>query len=64
MEYLLPNLAALLGMELRGEEVVLLHGRAERVNVFGDGSRVLADGHVEAVDEVDEQPLSFSPEGE
>ena len=53
MEYLLPDLATLFGMELRGEEVVLLHGRTERVNVFGDGSRVFADRHIEAVNEID-----------
>ena len=61
----MPYLAALLGMELRGEEVVLLHRCAERVNVMGDGCRFFADGHIEAVDEIDERsPLPAPPLGE
>lgn len=54
MEYLLPHLAALFRMELRGKEVVLLHSRAEGMNVFGYCSRVFANRHIEAVNEIDE----------
>ena len=50
-------------MELCGEEVILLHGRTERVNVVGDCCRFFADGHVEAVDEIDKLAIQAFEEG-
>lgn len=50
----MPYSAALFRMELRGEEVVLLHGSAEGMDIFSYGSCFLADRHIEAVNEIDE----------
>ena len=46
--------AALLGVELRGVEVVLVEGRTEGQDIVGGGYGVLAEGYVVAVDEVNE----------
>ena len=51
-------------MELCGEEVVLLHRRTKRVNVFGYGCSILTHRHIEAVNEVDELPIQAFQYGE
>ena len=53
--------SAFLGVELRGVEVILVQGGAERNNVIAGGGRELAHGDVEAVDEVDEAIVHKQP---
>ena len=63
-QYLLTHSSALLGMKLRGVEVILVHRRAERQDVLRHSRRVLADRHIVAVDEIDENsPLPAPPLG-
>ena len=47
-------LSALFRVELRGVEVVLLDGRAERMDVLGLCCRTFVDRYVETMDEIDE----------
>ena len=56
-EDLLSHTPALLGVKLRGKEIVLVDGRTVGKDVIGHGNRMLADGHVVTVDEIDEVAL-------
>jgi hypothetical protein len=57
----LTHLTTFFRVELSGIEIVLVHGRAEGVNVLGNGSRMFTNRHVVAVYKINELPFSISP---